>query len=208
MHTCKYCNKECKNTNSHRNHERLCPKNKDRVYKNGMLGKKSSNQWLKAKELGIQFTIKDETRQKLSLSSSKFRHSEKTKKVISKKRIKFLEENPEKVPYLLNHHSKISYPEQYFIACFSDILENKNFRYRVHRYELDFANPKEKLYLEIDGEQHYVDKRIVDHDKRRKKKLLDLGWNGIRVRWSKFQKLTEKEKQSTILDLKIKMKWL
>ncbi len=30
---CKYCDKECKNENSHRNHERLCPKNPKRIVK-------------------------------------------------------------------------------------------------------------------------------------------------------------------------------
>lgn len=36
---CKYCNKECVTANSHRNHERCCPKNADRNYVNGMTGK-------------------------------------------------------------------------------------------------------------------------------------------------------------------------
>ena len=45
MLTCKFCNKECKNNNSHRNHERCCPSNLSRVYKNGMLGKVGSNQF-------------------------------------------------------------------------------------------------------------------------------------------------------------------
>ena len=39
MMNCRYCNKECKNKNSHTNHQRLCPKNPDRAYKNGMTGK-------------------------------------------------------------------------------------------------------------------------------------------------------------------------
>lgn len=208
MYICQHCAKECKNTNSHKNHERICPSNKERVYKNGMLGKKASNQWIKAKQTGVPYVIREETRKKFSESSSKLRHSEETKRLISEKRKKFLEKNPDKVPYLLNHHSKISYPEQYFLDCFSDINENKEFRYRVHSYELDFANPKEKLYLEIDGEQHYVDKRIVEHDERRSKKLSELGWQGIRIRWSHFQKLTEIEKHSKIQEIRSMMKWL
>lgn len=38
--------------------------------------------------------------------------SEETKKKISKSRKKFLDENPHMVPYLLNHSSKMSYPEK------------------------------------------------------------------------------------------------
>lgn len=208
MYICQYCNKECKNSNSHKNHERTCPSNPNRKYNNGMLGKKGANQWTKAKETGIEYKISEESRKKWSESSSKYRHTERTKEIISEKRKKFLEENPDKVPYVLNHHSKISYPEQYFLDCFSDISENKKFRFRVHTYELDFANPKEKLYLEIDGEQHYLDKRIVEHDKKRNEKLLQLGWQGIRVRWADFRRLTEKEKEDTIENIRFMMKWL
>ena len=41
MFNCKFCHKECINNNSHRNHERCCPKNMNRIYVNGMLGKVS-----------------------------------------------------------------------------------------------------------------------------------------------------------------------
>lgn len=53
MLLCKFCGKECKNANSHKNHERLCKENPHRVYKNGMVGKKGGNQFTKAKELGL-----------------------------------------------------------------------------------------------------------------------------------------------------------
>ena len=47
MLICVYCEKECKNANSHRNHERRCISNVDRiVYVNGMLGKPSWNSGL------------------------------------------------------------------------------------------------------------------------------------------------------------------
>ena len=46
MLICKYCGKECKNENSHRNHERTCPKNPNRNYKNGMTGKTAWNKGL------------------------------------------------------------------------------------------------------------------------------------------------------------------
>lgn len=56
MFICKYCNKECKNKNSLANHERCCTSNPNRNYRNGMLGKKGSNQFIKAKENGISIT--------------------------------------------------------------------------------------------------------------------------------------------------------
>ena len=39
MLICQYCNKECKNLNSLRNHERLCPDNESRIYVSQTLGK-------------------------------------------------------------------------------------------------------------------------------------------------------------------------
>lgn len=134
------------------------------------------------------------------------KHTEETKKKLSDVRIKYLEENPEKVPYLLNHSSKISYPEQYFLDCFSKFC-NVDFQYPINRYKVDFVNIKEKLYLEIDGEQHYCDKRIVEHDKKRTKRLLELGWEGIRIRWSEFKKLSEEEKIKKVNYICKKMKW-
>jgi len=51
---CKFCNSERKNKNSWLNHERLCPKNLNRNYTPGMLGKKGKdNQYTKAKKLGL-----------------------------------------------------------------------------------------------------------------------------------------------------------
>ena len=43
---CKFCGKECKNLNSLKNHERLCPKNPDRVYVSHTLGKPAWNKGL------------------------------------------------------------------------------------------------------------------------------------------------------------------
>jgi very-short-patch-repair endonuclease len=129
------------------------------------------------------------------------------KTILSQKRIEYLNQNPSKVPYKLNHSSKISYPENYFIEVFSNIVEDFEFQYRVQRYSLDFANPKHKLYLEIDGEQHYVDEKIIKHDVKRTIILKNLGWSGLRIRWSEFNKKTFEEKQKQILQIKGIMKW-
>lgn len=43
---CKFCGKSCKNVNSHRNHERLCPKNPDRKYVSHTIGHKAWNKGL------------------------------------------------------------------------------------------------------------------------------------------------------------------
>lgn len=50
--TCKYCGKECKNENSHRNHERCCTSNPERQ-STSHPGHRPGNQFLKARELGL-----------------------------------------------------------------------------------------------------------------------------------------------------------
>ena len=131
-------------------------------------------------------------------------HTEEEKQKISESRKRYLLEHPEKVPYVLNHHSKgDSYPEQYFKTLF----ENEQIEYKQNYYQngyfLDFAWPEQKKYIEIDGEQHYVDPRIVKHDKKRTKKLNDAGWVCIkRIRWSEYQKLDILEKQKLVLEIK------
>ena len=116
-----------------------------------------------------------------------FKISEEHKKKISEGRIKYLLENPDQVPYLLNHHSKgESYPEKYF----NSIFEKSDIRYKkFHRtglYHIDIAIFDKSIAIEIDGEQHYVDSRIVESDIRKDKHLKEEGWDIIRIRWSKY----------------------
>lgn len=179
LHICKYCGKEFDKGVQLGGHIRLCPNNPK--YKENL--------------------------QKCCIEHNSQRgkhHTEEQKRKVSESRKKYLMEHPEKVPYVLNHHSKgDSYPEQYFKTLF----ENEQIEYKQNYYQngyfLDFAWPEQKKYIEIDGEQHYVDPRIVKHDKKRTKKLNDAGWVCIkRIRWSEYQKLDILEKQKLILEIK------
>lgn len=135
------------------------------------------------------------------------KHSEETKKRISERRKHYLSEHPEKVPYVLNHHSKgDSYPEQYFKMVFENNGITYEQNYKVLEYYLDFAWPDKKTYLEIDGEQHYSDKRILEHDILRTERLKSDGWKCLdRIRWSKYKKLSKEEQKKFVLDLVLKI---
>lgn len=54
MHICKHCGKECKSSNSLKNHERLCPKNPERNYVSHTLGKTA---WNKGKTKETNATV-------------------------------------------------------------------------------------------------------------------------------------------------------
>lgn len=111
---------------------------------------------------------------------------------ISKSRTKYLKENPDQVPYLLNHSSKISYPEQTMIKY----LNEHNIKGWIHQmqfsiYQLDFAFPEYKLCVEIDGSTHLLD-TVIEIDKRRDKFLNEEGWRVLRI--------TAKEVKNNVYD--------
>ena len=202
---CQYCGKECKNSNSLKNHERLCKENPNRqessfVKYNKDKNAKHSNRYIKAKEENRIITISNETREKLSKGFKNKHHNNETKNKISNTLKQYLENNPNKIPFKLNHSSKQSYPEKYFEELF--INENIDLKYhkRVGRYELDFYNEDLMKYVEIDGEQHYQPP-MIEHDKKRTEYLKQKGWEGIRIRWSEYKKMTNKEKENKIKEI-------
>jgi len=128
--------------------------------------------------------------------------SDETKQKISKSRIKYLKEHPDQVPYLLNHSSKgESFPEKYFESILSKTeLKYKRY-YQISIYQLDFAFINKKINLEIDGEQHYTDLKIIESNKNRNLFLENNGWKTIRIRWSDYQKLNREQKEKKISKL-------
>jgi len=138
-----------------------------------------------------------EMKKKSGLNAKGRKMSDEQKNKISESRKKYLMENPHMVPYKLNHSSKISYPERYFLR----VLKGFIFQYKVPGtlYEIDFANQERKIAIEIDGEQHYGDKKMVEHDLKRDGILKDLGWETIRIRWSQFRSL-EKDQRTSVID--------
>ena len=132
--------------------------------------------------------------------------SQETKDKISKSRKEYLRNNPDKVPYLLNHSSKESYPEKYFTEVFKnegiDVIKS----YRIGLYELDFSIPEKKIDIEIDGSQHYLDTKIVESDKRRNDFLKENGWDVIRINWSEYKKLNTEDRIDYISNLKLRLK--
>lgn len=140
---------------------------------------------------------------KLALQKNPRKHSKETKKKISKSRKKFIIENPEMAPYKMNHYSKgPSYPEKYF----ADLFEKENIvlerYYQIHLYELDFANVKSKVDIEIDGSQHRYDPRIVKSDRKRDNYLASKGWKVYRVYWPEYQKKSLEEKIEIVKEIK------
>lgn len=100
----------------------------------------------------------------------------------------------------MNHYSKgCSYPEQYW----KEVLQNNNIQFdievQINKYRLDFVIGN--VDLEIDGDQHYLDKRIIQSDLRRTEFLKELGFEIVRIRWSQYQKLCTEERMQFVKKL-------
>lgn len=200
-----------------RNHERLCKENPNRQISPFVMYNKECTDhkrdiWNKGlnkendERVAKQSKTLAERYEKGELiSSQKGKPLTKEQKIhLSKVRKQYLKEHPDMVPYKINHHSKQSFPEKYFRDLFDTdrVLCKAISEYRVNLYSLDFAFPDIHLYIEIDGEQHYTDKRIIQHDKKRTSELEKLGWKVFRIRWSEYQKLSLEERYKIIKHIK------
>lgn len=202
---CKFCQKPCKNSNSLRNHERMCKINPSRqlgyfsthgdliteMKKNGEI--EFSNQYTKAKKLGLP-------KPELSESSRKLRSEIATKNNLARGAdIKNKISNSMKKAHLEGRAWNIgksrwknepSYPELFFMQVIENEFIDKDYKkeFNVGVYSLDFAWVKKKKYIEIDGEQHYRFDDYADRDKRKDLFLKDKGWQVLRIRWKDMYK--------------------
>ena len=201
---CSYCGKVCKNVNSLRNHERLCPSNPNRHYESHTIGRSAWNKGLtketdyRIKKYGETYASRVKSGE-IIISMAGKHHTEESKKKMSESHKK-LWLNGESIFATAREH-RASYPEEYFSHIFLDAKRN----YHVSRYLLDFAWPAKKVYIEVDGEQHYTEKGL-QHDNERTAILSNLGWVCIiRIRWKEFNKLTSDEKKHYIDDVFAKL---
>lgn len=210
---CKYCQKEFDKKHALSSHQVRCSLNPNRVININFIrkGKPAWNKGLDLSDPRMQKRVeKFKINKALGLhkdvsgeNNINSRPEVREKKSINKK--KWLLEHPDKVPYKLNHSSKESYPEIYFKSIFEDNNIPLVYHKQVGLYQLDFCNESKMYCLEIDGEQHYYDKRIVEHDKVRTEELQKLGWTVERIRWAHYKKLSEAEKKNIITTIAEKL---
>ena len=211
---CQFCGKECKNRDSLCNHERLCKQNPNRQTNVGFDKFNADRRAGKVNSWNAGLTA--ETDERVRKQSNAIRlyyethngswtgrtHTEEEKLKIGASVKAFLVEHPDMVPYVRNHSSAESYPEKYFKKLFASEGLNLIYHYRINTYELDFCDLAKKLDIEIDGEQHYLDPRIIKSDKKRTEYLENLGWTVLRIRWSEFKKYSETERTQLIHTIK------
>lgn len=196
---CKFCHKECKNDNSLRNHERLCKLNPNRqltTYEKygptkgfNLTGTtKRSNQYIKAKNLGLpKPIISEETRRKLSeaVKRNNPMSREDNRKKLSESMKKVYSVNPPKVAgrskcgNYKGFYCRSSWELAFVIYNLDHninfIANKKGFKYiwdgTEHTYFPDFYCPDTDTYIEVKG---YYDKKAQEKTKQFKGNLLVL----------------------------------
>ena len=207
-YTCQYCGKQCKNQNSLRNHERLCKKNPNRQHieewshnekwkQKAGKGHKGWNQFTKAKKLGIPIPPGTQTG-KSGTWGGKHLSTEHRKNISDGMKRAY----KGKSIWATQREKRRSYAEQYFLQIFTDAF----FNHHVDRYFLDFAWPEKKIYIEVDGEQHYNDRKVIEHDIERERVLAALGWTCVcRIRWSTFIRLSKDAREEFVKGIQTRL---
>lgn len=195
---CQYCGRKCKNLNSLRQHEIRCKLNPNKLdmsyIKPGhSKGHKGTNQFIKAKELGLDPPIiSKETREKFSNIWKGKRHTEEEKKKLSESMKKAVIKYPNSYSSS-NVNGRVKHYEyngfildgkwELEVAKYLDSKNikwekpSKGFEYEwnnsVHIYFPDFYLPEYNYYIEVKGYQRdrdlykwkVVDKLIIIKEK-------------------------------------------
>ena len=188
MFNCSFCDKLCKNPNSHRNHERCCPSNPNRNYKNGMLGKTAWNRGLTKQDPRVRKGA-EKLSKSLKGKPSKVIWTEEMRKAKSEWRKQLHKDHPEMHPNrkLAGNRNKMSYPEK---VAFDWLQENKvqfEHQKKIGNYYPDFVIGN--TIIEIDGEYWHCPEK----DKIKDDFLMSLGYSVHRIKAKDFieQRLKE-----------------
>ena len=168
---CQFCGSERRNHNSWRNHERCCSSNPHRNYRNGMTGKIGSNQFKKARELGLPIP-EGNAKGKVGNFTGKH-HTEDTKRALSEMsslnnkggRCKWYGVNGIKVQGTWERDIATVLTEK-CILWLKPKTTNHSLKYeiggKIKTYTPDFYLIKENIYLEVKGHWWGNDKEKME----------------------------------------------
>jgi len=213
MFECKICNRKLDNVGNLKQHIKKCEKLhiiKDeliRLYVDESYSVKDLRKKFKFQSDDIKFVLGDNVRSASDANKlahkkypEKFKHTEKSKKIMREKRLEFMKNNPDKTAWRL---SNVSYPEKLFIEYVESNNLDKKYsivrEYSVFPYFIDFAFVNQMVAIEIDGSQHLLPER-KERDDKKDKLLNELGWLVIRVSEREI-KINIKEVFNTIISI-------
>lgn len=188
MFSCSHCQKECKNHNSYRNHERCCTSNPNRkYYKNGMLGRAAWNRGLTKEDPRVKKNAENVSK---ALKGKPGRiWTEDQRKAKSEWRKKLHKEHPETHPNrrLAGNRKKMTYPEKVAYDFLSKLGIKFEHQKQIDKFFPDFVI--DKLIIEIDGANWHNKEK----DDSRDKVLSTYGYTVFRILSS--EKIEERIKE-------------
>lgn len=121
-----------------------------------------------------------------------------TKEKIRRERFKYLKKRLGETAWERRTSGKMSYLEQWF---FDEVITKHNLltkfdiinEYPEYPYFIDFAFLNIRIAVEIDGKQHFRNKKNQDRDAKKQKVLIDKGWKIYRIRFDALNEDTIKE---------------
>lgn len=176
MITCKHCSKQIANHSDAGAHTRWCLLNPDRKQNKNSLPKNCTI-------CGSEFISRGKT------CSNKCANTvtDDTKKILSKRRKKYLKENPEKHPWKREN-------KQSSVPCTNvkEYLSKQNIQYideytplLDRAFSIDIAFPHIKTGIEINGNQHYDSSgKLKPYYQERHDLIEGAGWKLIEVHYS------------------------
>lgn len=197
---CTFCGKQCKNKNSHRNHERLCSKNPNHPPYNSICIKGGNGAWNKGLTAKTDERIRkwaDTMKQKYSSGQLKpynkgRKHTEEERIAISNGMKRAHREGRAYNIGTCRWKNEHSWPEKWFIQVIENEFEDKNYKCELpfHRFSLDFAWVEKKRCIEIDGKFHETKEQSA-RDKEKDRLLESDGWKLLRMPWKEVYKDTK-----------------
>jgi very-short-patch-repair endonuclease len=185
-----FCGKECKNSNSVKNHQRLCKQNPDRQSTPFMKGglkpwnkglTKETDERVAKQSLELSAIMKEKSDSgELNTPWSKtfWTSEQRTKKSLEK--IEHYEKFPENHPNrkLAGNRNKMTYPEQIAFDWFvkNEIVAES--QKQINKWFVDFC--VDSIIIEIDGERFHPIGN--ESDSARDKELTSLGYVVHRIR--------------------------
>lgn len=181
MKICKFCNKECKSDNSLRNHERTCPDNPDRKYRNGMSGKIPWNKGLN-KSIDTRVAENATSISKATKGRPGRVWTEEQKKAKSEWRKELHKTNPETHPNrrLAGNRNKMTYPERVAWDWLNKNGIEAEPQKQIGKYFPDFVIGN--VIIEIDGEQWHNSLKDAERDAY----LISQGYEVHRIKAKEF----------------------
>lgn len=183
---CKFCNKSCKNSRSHKNHEKTCPQNPNRLFRGYRAGLAPWNKGLTLdSEPRMAASIAAMTAARKGLPAHKWSEESLAKVSISMKRA-----HAEGRAHNIGQsrwNNEPSYPEKFFMEVIANEFNDKDYiyEYPIGIFSIDFAWASKRKAIEIDGKQH-EQPEYQARDIRKNKFLEDSGWDLLRVKWADF----------------------